>query len=99
MAGELAPLTEDVLVPKAVAEALEVSERLGEPFTDKLADVWGKQLRRLWKLQHLVEATAGLVEKLLDSRPRRGSWPPAGGAWSGRRGKVACASLSGPSTA
>jgi predicted ATPase len=36
---ELAPLSEDALVPKAVAEALEVYERPAEPLTDTLADV------------------------------------------------------------
>ena len=36
---ELAPLTEGTLVPKVVAEALEVSERPAEPLSDTLAEV------------------------------------------------------------
>ena len=40
---ELAPLSEEVLVPKAVAEALGVPERPQEPLTDTLADVLGSR--------------------------------------------------------
>ena len=36
---ELAPLSEEVLVPKAVAEVLKVPERPQEPIADTLAEV------------------------------------------------------------
>jgi predicted ATPase len=36
---ELAPLSEAALVPKAVAEALRVPERSGEPLADTLIEV------------------------------------------------------------
>ena len=36
---ELAPLSEEVLVPKAVAEVLKVPERPAEPLADTLAEV------------------------------------------------------------
>ena len=69
---ELAPLSEEALVPKAVAEALEVPERPAEPIADTLADVLGD--RRLLLVvdncEHLIEAAAGLVDRLLDSCPR-----------------------------
>ena len=69
---ELAPLSEEVLVPKAVAEALGVPERPQEPLTDTLADVLGsKQLLLIVdNCEHLIDAAAGLVDKLLDSCPR-----------------------------
>ena len=69
---ELAPLSEDILVPKAVAEVLEVSERPGEPLTDTLADVLGSRQLLLVadNCEHLIGAAAGLVDKLLDSCPR-----------------------------
>jgi predicted ATPase len=69
---ELAPLTEEELVPRAVAEALGVQERPGEP----LADTLTKVLQR-WELllildncEHLLEATARLVDNVLDSCPQ-----------------------------
>ena len=70
--GACSHLRGGVLVPKAVAEALEVSERPGEPFTDKLADVLGsrKLLLILDNCEHLIGAAAGLVDRLLDSCPR-----------------------------
>ena len=69
---ELAPLSEEALVPKAVAEALEVPERPGEPLTDTLADVLGDRqlLLVVDNCEHLVGAAAGLVDRLLDSCPR-----------------------------
>jgi predicted ATPase/DNA-binding CsgD family transcriptional regulator len=68
---ELAPLSEEVLVPKAVAEALEVPERPGEPLADTLAEVLsnGELLLILDNCEHLLEASARLVDKLLDSCP------------------------------
>jgi predicted ATPase/DNA-binding CsgD family transcriptional regulator len=69
---ELAPLSEEALVPKAVAEALEVPERPGEPLTDTLAEVLRDRqlLLILDNCEHLLEATARLVDKLLDACPR-----------------------------
>jgi len=68
---ELAPLSEEALVPKAVAEALEVPERPGEPLTDTLAEVLRDRqlLLILDNCEHLLEATARLVDKVLDSCP------------------------------
>jgi predicted ATPase/DNA-binding CsgD family transcriptional regulator len=69
---ELAPLSEQDLVPKAVAEALEVPERPAEPLGNTLADVLQsrKLLLVLDNCEHLLEATARLVDSLLDSCPR-----------------------------
>ncbi|HLL40229.1 MAG TPA: tetratricopeptide repeat protein [Rubrobacteraceae bacterium] len=69
---ELAPLSEAALVPKAVAEALEVPERPQEPLADTLADVLRDRqlLLVLDNCEHLLEAAAGLVDALLDSCPR-----------------------------
>jgi non-specific serine/threonine protein kinase len=69
---ELAPLSEEALVPKAVAEALKVPERSAEPLADTLADVLRDRqlLLVLDNCEHLIEAAAGLVDRLLDSCPR-----------------------------
>jgi predicted ATPase len=69
---ELAPLSEETLVSKAVAEALKVPERPQEPIEDTLADVLGdKQLLLLVdNCEHVVGAAARLADKLLDSCPR-----------------------------
>jgi predicted ATPase len=69
---QLAPLSEGELVPKAVAEAVEVPEHSGEPLTDTLAGVLrGRQLLLILdNCEHLLEAVARLVDKLLDSCPR-----------------------------
>ena len=69
---ELAPLPEETLVPKAVAEALEVSERPGESLTDTLVEVLGdrQMLLVVDNCEHLVGATAQLVDRLLDSCQR-----------------------------
>jgi predicted ATPase/DNA-binding CsgD family transcriptional regulator len=68
----LAPLSEAALVPKAVAEALGVPERPQEPITDTLADVLRDRqlLLVLDNCEHLLEAAARLVDRLLDSCPR-----------------------------
>ena len=68
----LAPLSEGELVPKAVAEALGVPERPQEPLTNTLADVLrDRQLVLILdNCEHLLEAVARLVDKLLDSCPR-----------------------------
>lgn len=69
---ELAPLSEEVLVPKAVAEALGVPERPTEPLADTLTDVLRSRqlLLILDNCEHLLEATVRLVDLLLDSCPR-----------------------------
>jgi non-specific serine/threonine protein kinase len=69
---ELAPLSEAALVPKAVAEALEVLERPTEPLTDTLAEILRDRqlLLVVDNCEHLLEASARLVDKLLDSCPR-----------------------------
>ena len=69
---ELAPLSEAALVPKAVAEALRVPERPAEPLADTLTEVLrGRQLLLILdNCEHLLEATAQLVDVLLDSCPR-----------------------------
>jgi predicted ATPase/DNA-binding CsgD family transcriptional regulator/Tfp pilus assembly protein PilF len=69
---ELAPLSEEVLVPKAVAEALKVPERPQEPLLGTLAEVLRDRqlLLILDNCEHLLGATAQLVDKLLDSCPR-----------------------------
>jgi predicted ATPase len=68
----LAPLSEEALVPKAVAEALKVPERSAEPLTDTLSEVLRDRqlLMVLDNCEHLLEATARLVDALLDSCPR-----------------------------
>jgi len=69
---ELAPLSEEALVPKALAEALGVPEHPAEPLSDTLAEVLRDRqlLLVLDNCEHLLEATARLVDKLLDSCPR-----------------------------
>jgi len=69
---ELAPLSEQALVPKAVAEALKVPERPAEPLSDTLADVLRDRqlLLVVDNCEHLIEATARLADLLLDSCPR-----------------------------
>jgi predicted ATPase/DNA-binding SARP family transcriptional activator/DNA-binding CsgD family transcriptional regulator len=66
---ELAPLPEGALVPQAVARALGVKERPGEPLTDTLAEVLRTKrvLLVLDNCEHLVEAVAPLVDVLLDA--------------------------------
>jgi non-specific serine/threonine protein kinase len=69
---QLAPLSEEVLVPKAVAEALKVPERPGEPLPDTFSEVLRDRhlLLILDNCEHLIEAIASLVDLLLDSCPR-----------------------------
>ena len=69
---ELAPLSEEALVPKAVAEALKVPERPSETLTDTLADVLvDRQLLLVVdNCEHFVEAAARLADRLLDSCAR-----------------------------
>jgi predicted ATPase len=69
---ELAPLSEGGLVPKAVAEAIGIAEQPGRSITDvpveSIRDQ--QQLLILDNCEHLVEATARLVDALLDACPR-----------------------------
>jgi predicted ATPase/DNA-binding CsgD family transcriptional regulator len=69
---ELALLSEAELVPKAVAEAVEVPERRDEPLADTLTEVLGSRelLLVVDNCEHLLEGTARLVDVLLDSCPR-----------------------------
>jgi predicted ATPase len=69
---EFAPLSQQELVPKALAEVLEVPERPAESLADTLAEVLQSRelLLVLDNCEHLLEATARLVDSLLDSCPR-----------------------------
>lgn len=69
---ELAPLSEEALVPKAVAEVLSVREQGNRPFVEALADeLRAKEaLLVLDNCEHLVRAAARLSETLLGSCPR-----------------------------
>jgi predicted ATPase len=90
---ELAPLSDEELVPKAVAQALEVPERPAQPLPETLAEIlrgW-ELLLILDNCGHLLEATARLVDLLLDSCPHlpdHGHQSRSSG--SRRRGEVAC---------
>src|SRR5215210_4580091 len=68
---ELAPLSDEELVPKAVAQALEVPERSAQPLPETLAEILrdSESLLILDNCEHLLEATARLVDLLLDSCP------------------------------
>src|SRR5919112_1867951 len=68
---ELAPLSDEELVPKAVAQALEVPERPAQPLAETLAEVLrsSELLLILDNCEHLLGATARLADKLLDSCP------------------------------
>ncbi len=69
---ELAPLSEEALVPKAVAEAIGVPERPQESLTITLTEVLGDKelLLVLDNCEHLLDDTSRLVDSLLDSCPR-----------------------------
>ena len=68
---DLAPLTEAVLVPVAVAHALHLEEEAHRPLLTTLADrLKGRRLLLLLdNCEHLVAACAALVEALLRSCP------------------------------
>ena len=68
---ELAGLSEGDLVPQAVAAVLGVKERPGQPLPVTLGEfLRAKQtLLVVDNCEHLLEATAGLVDILLDSCP------------------------------
>ena len=67
----LAELSEGDLVARAVATALQVPERPGQPLTDTLVEALEAKelLLVLDNCEHLVEAAARLVDTLLDSCP------------------------------
>lgn len=69
---EFAPLSEPARVPQAVAVALGVREQPGQPLDDTLAGFLRarRTLLLLDNCEHLVDAVAGLVDKLLSSCPR-----------------------------
>jgi predicted ATPase/DNA-binding SARP family transcriptional activator/DNA-binding CsgD family transcriptional regulator len=68
---ELGPLSEEALVPQAVARALGVREQPGWPITSTLVEASKSKemLLVLDNCEHLVEACAHLVETLLLSCP------------------------------
>jgi predicted ATPase/DNA-binding CsgD family transcriptional regulator len=68
---ELAPLSEGALVPKEVAQALGVPERPAQPLDETLAEVLRDRelLLLIDNCEHLLQATARLVDGLLDACP------------------------------
>jgi len=68
---DLAPLLEEELVPRAVAEVLGVPEQPNRPLTATLAEALkgAKMLIVLDNCEHLVDACADLVDMLLGSCP------------------------------
>jgi predicted ATPase/DNA-binding SARP family transcriptional activator/DNA-binding CsgD family transcriptional regulator len=68
---ELAPLSDPTLIAQPVAQALEVPEHPAQPLAETLAEIlrgW-ELLLILDNCEHLLEATARLVDLLLDSCP------------------------------
>jgi len=68
---ELASLADPLLVPQAVASALDVPEQPGRPFTETLADSLRQKslLLLLDNCEHLIAASAQLVTALLRGCP------------------------------
>jgi predicted ATPase/DNA-binding SARP family transcriptional activator/DNA-binding CsgD family transcriptional regulator len=68
---ELAPLSEGELVPQAVANALGIQERPGQPLANTLIDALRarQMLLVLDNCEHLIDAVALLVDTLLVSCP------------------------------
>jgi predicted ATPase/DNA-binding SARP family transcriptional activator/DNA-binding CsgD family transcriptional regulator len=68
---ELAPLSDPTLTAQPVAQALEVPERPAQPLAETLAEILrGRELLLILdNCEHLLEATARLVDLLLDSCP------------------------------
>jgi predicted ATPase len=68
---ELAPISAAELLPQAVAKALEVPERPGQPLTDTLIRAMRRKrlLLVLDNCEHLLDAAAELVNALLDACP------------------------------
>ena len=69
---ELAGLSEGEIVPQAVAAALGIKERPGQPLIDTLIGSLRAEQTLLLvdNCEHLLEATAGLVDAVLDSCPQ-----------------------------
>ncbi|HEX2740529.1 MAG TPA: BTAD domain-containing putative transcriptional regulator, partial [Rubrobacter sp.] len=69
--AELAPLSEGMLVPGAVAEALGIKERAGQSLVDTLVEAVRPRetLLVLDNCEHVVEQAARLSEVLLDACP------------------------------
>ena len=69
---ELAPLSEEALVPQAVAAVLEVQEQPGYSPTDTLINALRQKntLLVLDNCEHLIDTTSRLTEAFLDSCPR-----------------------------
>jgi predicted ATPase/DNA-binding SARP family transcriptional activator/DNA-binding CsgD family transcriptional regulator/Tfp pilus assembly protein PilF len=69
---ELAPLSEEKLVPQAMAKAVGVPEQSGRSLADALVEALRakEMLLVLDNCEHLVESAARLVAVLLDSCPR-----------------------------
>jgi non-specific serine/threonine protein kinase len=69
--AELASIRDPTLVPSAVATALDISERPGRPWIDTLCDAIGSRvlLVVLDNCEHLLDASARLVDALLDACP------------------------------
>jgi predicted ATPase/class 3 adenylate cyclase len=65
----LASIRDPALVPSAVAAALEIVEHPGRPVTETLCDAIGSRelLLVLDNCEHLIDATARLVDVLLDA--------------------------------
>jgi predicted ATPase/DNA-binding SARP family transcriptional activator/DNA-binding CsgD family transcriptional regulator len=68
---ELAPLSEEALMPQAVAKALKVPEQPGRSLTEALVDTLREQrlLLVLDNCEHLIESAAQLADALLSSCP------------------------------
>ncbi len=66
---ELAPLSEEKLVPQAVARAMKVREQPGRPLIDALTEALHKKttLLVLDNCEHLADSVAHLADKLLNS--------------------------------
>jgi predicted ATPase/DNA-binding SARP family transcriptional activator/DNA-binding CsgD family transcriptional regulator len=66
---ELAPLSEERLVPQAVARTMRVREQPGRPLIDTLTEALHKKatLLVLDNCEHLAESVAHFVDTLLDS--------------------------------
>ncbi len=69
---ELASLSEGDLLPQAVAKAMGVPERPGQPLTDTLAEYLRAKsvLLVVDNYEHLANSAASLLDTLLDSCPR-----------------------------
>jgi non-specific serine/threonine protein kinase len=69
---ELAPLSDPLLVPQAIASAMAVREQPGRSFLDVLSDhLRGRQLLLLLdNCEHLIEACAEAADALLHAAPQ-----------------------------